>query len=81
MPLDRPLPSPLALVINGSRHIIGSLREAAWLLADAWPDPGCAGLRTALAACAAALEGRLSVDEARAIIRSVAEGSGIAVEG
>ena len=79
MPLDIPLPTPLSFIINGTRHIFRSLREAAWLMADIWPDPSCDRLRNALAACAAALEGRLSLDQATARIKAAAESSGIAV--
>jgi hypothetical protein len=65
MPIDKSFEKPLALVIEGSRHAIGSIREAAWVLADKWPDFSSAPFRRALAACGDALEGKRSTSYAR----------------
>lgn len=65
MPIDKQFEKPFALVIAGSRHMIGSIREAAWILADQWPDFSSASFRRALTACGDALEGKRSTSYAR----------------
>ncbi|MCM2292132.1 DUF982 domain-containing protein [Allorhizobium sp. BGMRC 0089] len=62
---DKTFERPLTFTISGTHHKVASLREAAWLLADCWPDFSCATFRRALAACGAALEGKRSVSYAR----------------
>lgn len=65
MPIDKQFEQPVALVIAGTRHIVGSIREAAWILADQWPDFSSVSFRRALAACGDALEGKRSPSYAR----------------
>ncbi|THF52365.1 DUF982 domain-containing protein [Allorhizobium terrae] len=65
MTVDRKFERPISLVIEGSHHVIGSIREAAWILADRWPDFSSTSFRKALAACADALEGKRSAAYAR----------------
>lgn len=64
MPFDIALPSPLNIIIAGKELLVRTVREAAWLLAERWPDPACRWFLAALKACASALERRS--DPARA---------------
>ncbi len=81
MPFDKPFQTPLIMMIDGARLVIRSVRESAWILAENWPNPSCNLLQQALAACAAAMEGRLSAHEARRAIVNAARGTGVAVQG
>ncbi|HBF29795.1 DUF982 domain-containing protein [Rhizobium sp.] len=65
MTIDKPFEKPVAIVIAGTQHMIQSIREAAWLLADQWPDFSSKSFQKALAACADALEGKRSPSYAR----------------
>lgn len=65
MTIDKPFEKPVAVVIAGSQHMIKSIREAAWVLADQWPDFSSQSFRKALTACADALEGKRSTSYAR----------------
>lgn len=81
MPYDRPFHLPIILVIAGARHVLHSAREAAWLLAETWPDLDCERFRAALAACAAAMEGRKDIAEARRAVVEAARAAGVPVQG
>ncbi|MGV1952820.1 MULTISPECIES: DUF982 domain-containing protein [Rhizobium/Agrobacterium group] len=79
MTLDRDFQRPVALVIAGTTHMVRSIREAAWLLADQWPDFSCEYFRKALSACAAALEGRRSATYARRALILAAHRANVAI--
>jgi Protein of unknown function (DUF982). len=81
MPYDRPFHLPIILVIAGGRHVIRSVREAAWLLAETWPDVNSKRFRAALAACAAAMEGRIAAAQARHAVVEAAHAAGVPVQG
>ncbi|MBO3760043.1 DUF982 domain-containing protein [Ciceribacter sp. L1K22] len=81
MPFDRDFHAPIIIIIAGARHVVRSVREAAWLLADCWPDVGCQRFRAALAACAAAMEGRLAAAKARLAVVEAARAAGVPVLG
>lgn len=65
MTIDKPFEKPVSIVIAGSQHMINSIREASWVLADQWPDFSSQAFQKALAACADALEGKRSTSYAR----------------
>jgi Protein of unknown function (DUF982) len=65
MMIDKRFEKPLGLVLAGSHHMINSIREASWLLADQWPNFSSESFQKALAACADALEGKRSTSYAR----------------
>ncbi|MCL6707931.1 DUF982 domain-containing protein [Pseudomonas sp. R2.Fl] len=81
MPFDRPFHLPIILVIAGARHVVHSVREAAWLLAETWPDVDSKRFRAALAACAAAMEGRIAAAQARRAVVEAAHAAGVPVQG
>jgi len=79
MTIDKHFQRPVALIIAGTTHMVSSIREAAWLLADQWPDFSCEYFRRALSACAAALEGRRSASYARRALILAAHRANLAI--
>lgn len=81
MPYDKPFHRPIILVLAGAQHVVHSAHEAAWLLAETWSDFGCKRFRAALAACAAAMEGRIAAAQARRAVIKAARAAGVPVQG
>lgn len=78
---DKTWNMPVTLVIGSAKYLVTSSREAAWMLADKWPDVTGNTFIRALRACTAAIEGKRPNSFARQAFVVAARRANIIVEG
>ncbi|MDE1992184.1 MAG: DUF982 domain-containing protein [Rhizobiaceae bacterium] len=69
--------SPVTVMIGSAKYIVKNTSEAAWLLADKWPDVAGKPFVRALKACAAATDGRRPASYSRLALIAAARDANI----